>query len=435
MKPIRRSPIGSAIWTVWVLKLALTGAALASEGLLIVYTNDTAGYLEPCGCQSGQPGGLARRATAIQRLRTSRPLLLLDSGNLVASDPDRAAVILEAMRRMGYSHVGLGPLELTVGEQLARLARLHHLQIVSFVPAGQAGWPNVVNSDLRQVGAVSVGIVGVGAFAQEIAPEQIFEGLLPTLQQVRSESQIVVLLSQLGLPANRRLAELQGETHLIDLVIGGRDAVSLAEPLVVGKTYLLPGVDGTRQIGVVTVTFGENGTPRFACRRILLDHSFVPDGEVQQLINAYYAGEARRLMEQSATVAEDPAAQKYAAVEKCAECHRPQWEQWQAQKHAQAIETLQKADRLVPECLPCHSEQYRRTNLFKPVGAGVSASPLPRDGVTCTTCHGDGVVHSLLGRQQVVTRDGGEALCRQCHDAEHDPQFDYAKAKEGIRHW
>lgn len=437
----RRAAAQGICWCAligWVLAGLLVGAGLSYTGsdsrLRIVYTNDTANSLLPCGCYSGQPGGLPRLATAVHQLAKERPVLAVDSGNLT-SDPDRAAVFLRVLADLGFAGIGLGKLEVELGPKFVRLAAQNDLPVLSCVPEGDSTWEGVRPSVLREVEGVRVGVVGVGPALGMEEPEAAWEKVQPILAQVRTQSQIVVLLSQLPLATNRRLAELQGTDHLIDLVIGGRDAVSLKEPLLIGQTYLLPAVESGRQVGVVEVTFGEDGQPAFACCRLLLDDSFPRDEKVQALINAYYAGEARRLMERSATVTDNPSAQKYAAVEKCTECHRPQDEQWQAQKHAHAVETLRQADRLVPECLPCHSEQYRRTHLFKPVGAGASASPWPRDGVTCTTCHGDGVVHSLLGRKQLVIRDGGEALCRQCHDAERDPQFDYAKAKEAVRHW
>jgi len=400
----------------------------AGEGrLCIVYTNDTADSLAPCGCQAHQAGGLARRATAIRELATQAPLLVIDSGN-IASERDRAALVLQAMSRMGYSHVGLGPLDLKLGQDFVRLAAQNHLKVLSSVQEGDNTWAGTIAADVTQMGGVSVGLVSVGPAVAFPEPETVFQKLQPILSRIRGESQVVVLLSQLSHATNQHLVELQADAHLLDLVIGGRDAAALKEPLVIGQTWILPTTDRGAMLGVVEVAFPAEGRPTFAWQRIPLDSSFSPDEGIEAMVSAYYAAEARRLMERSATVAEDPAAQKYAAVEKCAECHRPQYEQWQAQKHAQALETLRKADRLIPECLSCHSEQYRRTELFKPVEG-------QRDGVTCTTCHGDGVVHSLLGRKQVLTRDGGEALCRQCHEAEHDPQFDYAQAKEAVRHW
>jgi len=109
-------------------------------------------------------------------------------------------------------------------------------------------------------------------------------------------------------------------------------------------------------------------------------------------------------------------------------CHPAQYAQWQTQKHAQAIESLRQKERLVPECLKCHSEQYRRTGKFVPnLGRA--------DGVQCSTCHGEGVIHSLLEGPDRIERDMGEVGCRSCHDADNDPEFAYEAARAIIRHW
>jgi predicted CxxxxCH...CXXCH cytochrome family protein len=92
------------------------------------------------------------------------------------------------------------------------------------------------------------------------------------------------------------------------------------------------------------------------------------------------------------------------------------------------VETLAAKQRLVPECLPCHSEQYRRTGKFV-VGWGQA------DGVQCSTCHGEGMVHSLLERKDQIVRDPGEKLCLTCHEAERDSQFQYVTYQWKIKHW
>ncbi|MGH2628543.1 MAG: hypothetical protein ACRDHY_18050, partial [Anaerolineales bacterium] len=47
----------------------------------LVYTGETTGYLENCGCKSNQSGGVARRATVLERMRQRHPdALILDAG-------------------------------------------------------------------------------------------------------------------------------------------------------------------------------------------------------------------------------------------------------------------------------------------------------------------------------------------------------------------
>ena len=90
------------------------------------------------------------------------------------------------------------------------------------------------------------------------------------------------------------------------------------------------------------------------------------------------------------------------------------------------MQTLQREGRLLPECLTCHSEYFRMTNQFALLPAG-------EDGVQCATCHGDGLLHSVSSRKEQVFRKVPEDLCRSCHNQERDPDFDYAKAREGLQ--
>lgn len=98
-------------------------------------------------------------------------------------------------------------------------------------------------------------------------------------------------------------------------------------------------------------------------------------------------------------------------------------------KHHQAVRTLQEKDRLVSECLRCHSEAFRRTQRFSP------AQPLAFDGVHCAACHGDGALHAALRTRDSIARRVEEKTCRACHDPENDPTFDYEACLEKIRHW
>jgi len=70
-----------------------------------------------------------------------------------------------------------------------------------------------------------------------------------------------------------------------------------------------------------------------------------------------------------------------------------------------------------------------------PADAFDSALMVPGDGVTCATCHGDGLVHSMTSRTEYIQRDLGEALCVSCHNEERQPSgFEYEKSWAKIAH-
>jgi len=154
------------------------------------------------------------------------------------------------------------------------------------------------------------------------------------------------------------------------------------------------------------------------------------------LIEQYYTGEHLKLQEQASQQyrpedAEVPLErQLYASAQDCMACHQEAYGRWQSSAHARAVQTLRQKKRLVAECLACHSEEYRRTGYFDPNHV------LPDDGVSCSTCHGEGRIHSLTGQKQFITRSMRAEACIDCHNPEQQIKaFDYDQALQRIRHW
>ncbi len=156
---------------------------------VIVFSGQTFGYLQPCGCSRPQSGGLERRAVFIDALKAKGwPVAGVDLGDLY---PEKAAVArqgklkyvatMNALREMGYLGVGIGRNELQ-GDLLSLLAE-YALQKEQrpFTLAGNAGGvvggkpvprlqnftipgakrPLVELIEVGEVGKVPVGVAGV----------------------------------------------------------------------------------------------------------------------------------------------------------------------------------------------------------------------------------------------------------------------------------
>lgn len=89
---------------------------------------------------------------------------------------------------------------------------------------------------------ITFGITGATAAFREFYRELGWQMLDPVesiaeqVRRIRPQADIVVVLSHLGLPMDRRMAE---EIDGIDLVLGGHTHHLLEEPLVIGKTVIL----------------------------------------------------------------------------------------------------------------------------------------------------------------------------------------------------
>ncbi len=96
---------------------------------VIVFSGQTFGYLQPCGCSRPQTGGLERRAVFIDSLKAKGwPVAGVDLGDIY---PEKVALAeqgklkyvatMNALREMGYLGVGIGKTELQ-GDVLSLLA-------------------------------------------------------------------------------------------------------------------------------------------------------------------------------------------------------------------------------------------------------------------------------------------------------------------------
>ena len=101
----------------------------------------------------------------------------------------------------------------------------------------------------------------------------------------------------------------------------------------------------------------------------------------------------------------------------CKTCHEKQYDDWKSSKHAQAIKTLVDGQKVVPECLSCHAEMFRRTQRVN----------LPYDGiggVECATCHINSLPHGMERAGVVAKSKVDPKICLDCHTKDRSPDYD-----------
>lgn len=417
----------------WDALAASRPASRHPGSLVILFTTDTFGVLEPCGCSptGGTAAGLARRASLIAALRAQfRDVLVLDGGN-AAGTANKASVTFDAMRRIGYRAVGLGLEDLLARDAVLTAAAKTDIDVISSLPDLNK-LPSVVKrSEIYTVQGQSAAVIAVSPAPISLSLADLVARLDSLVREVRSKADLVVLLSQLGLKTDHALAEAQGSRRWIDLIVGNADAASLKEPKVIGRTWILPTSTRGTEVGLVEVRW-EGGQPRYRFERLPVDARYEPDPAIQKQIDDFRAAQAEALRAASQKTALAPSTERfrvdYVSAPDCGACHPKAYEAWTAHRHGRAVRTLHARKRLVPECLSCHSEGYRRTEEF------VWRDGLV-DGVQCSTCHGAGVIHRLLKGKGGITRRVDEATCKSCHNKDRDPRFDYEQALQRIRHW
>jgi hypothetical protein len=411
-----------ALWVAGATILSMTGQGASSSPagrtVTIIYTGDTRGWVEPCGCSEGVLGGLPRRATLLARLREQHPdALIVDAGALLAasSDPLKVPLIVERLAAMGYAAVNLGTADYPWRHQLGGQMTKHGLTGVSLDYATVRG---IGKQYVIKAGGAWVGITGIAALP---AGKQL-AALRAVLLELRKSAELVVVLSAAGPADNLRLAR---EVGGMDLVIGQAPG-KRPQLLRAGEVWLAAVTPEGGHVGKVTLSLGNPGIEA-AHDLYALDERIPDDQPTLRAVQAYYDRVAQHLLSTSRGGTMVKAG--YALASACSFCHRDIYRKWESTPHAGAIATLQAKDRdRAPECLQCHSEYYRRTQ----------RAPLEKEqraGVECASCHGEGFVLILRPSKKADAAKPGEKVCRGCHTPQRSPDFNFRRYKEKIRHW
>ena len=157
--------------------LIKTSPCIAKEtSLTLIYTSNTMGEVESCGCpEAGDAGGLGRRSYYIDTVRKeAKNLLILDGGDaLVLSFFDReserekarrrAGLVLKIYEKMGYDALNIGDTDLGLGvEYLKTLQKRSKIPFLSAnLKEKKTGKPIFKSHLVKEVDGMRIGIIGL----------------------------------------------------------------------------------------------------------------------------------------------------------------------------------------------------------------------------------------------------------------------------------
>lgn len=423
------------------------------------------GKLEPCGCASGQLGGLPRRAFYLQQDPTYD--LLLEGGNTVKDgsplELEKLATALAALDLRGYAALGLGPRDLLLPlDDLAGYLSMYRLtplasDLVEKAPAAEPGarFPHQAFRD--HDGPARARIAALTLELPEGPARERFTLLPPdqAWQKAMADcpSDRLRLLIVHGLAEQVRAAARYTPTP--DLVIGVSEAFS-DPPHEAENVGAVPVVfTGTRGRMLLDLTLTRTAAGAAQVTR----YQVIPLEGSKSAPGAREDRETRALLLQHRQVVKemglrealadrkpDPQGRTYVGNAACADCHEDAMRIWQKTKHGKAWETLVKAEQGTkygwpvtnyPDCVGCHVVGYgNKSGFVSPEKTAHLAD------VGCEECHGPGSAHvdarvndkpaaqgtpGWLGDVSVQT-------CMRCHDAEQSPGFVYGERWKAIEH-
>ena len=294
-------------------------AASASSGsgtLTVLHTNDMHGHFMPerANWIDGAPeiGGFELLDAYVRGYRTSAgegAVLLLDGGDMLTGTPLTDEVVdgagggamIQMMESVGYDAMALGNHEFDQGydnvQALMEAADFPVLSSNILSPDGGAAFPGqdisvVVERAGLRIGLIGATTEGLGSLVsttmhEKLSIESITESVSAEVARLDPETDLLIVVSHIGLDSDRTLA---ASVPGIDLIVGGHSHTYLPEPEQVGGTWVVQAGSYTRSLGVLTLTVEDDAIVGFDGELVDL----LPDGapaepsaEIQSLVTKY----------------------------------------------------------------------------------------------------------------------------------------------------
>jgi nitrate/TMAO reductase-like tetraheme cytochrome c subunit len=398
------------------------------RSLSFLFTCDVDGRLVPCGCFSGQYGGLTRIATLFGK-GAGPDSIKVDVGDAPAGGADYEVIqyryIQQAFASMGYE-------ALNAGHREARLsaAQLRALKAAAPVPMLSAnlldkatGVPLLDPWKIVRRGPWRIALIGVldphgleETLGEGLVVEEMDVALEKTLPKLSGQADFFVLLA---FTDEAGLAKLARQFYELDVILGGNVSQPSQHLVKENRSYLLATTNEARAIGLLqTKLIAKNHLEAVKGEVQLVSQDVPQDDEIRALEQAYRdeVRTAKLSVDDLTKLREDmvpgvKATASYAGTQSCASCHPSAWAAWSNSGHARAFASLKTvgadAD---PNCIGCHT-----------VGFGTLSGYLRQFGgeklidVGCESCHGPGSRH-------VAQRKAGAEALNRLQPARRHPQ-------------
>lgn len=420
----------------------ITSGSINAQPLLLIYSGNLDGELEPCGCtEEGNMGGINRRVSVLDKLRTENPgMVAISGGGLISAegstDQIKAKYILKGFTELKYDAIGMQWKDLSYGPQFLTQEQLPW--VVS--NWGQEGVPSekVIT---RSLGKNSVNMKVFSWLDPNYSPLRQMQGdhsvvknnaaqINADIAKADAQGFVTVLLTALPLEAIKDSFDLKN----VDILFVGASYEVFGEPKQEGKTLVLqPGSRGMR-IARLDLNINAKGNIDNWKHKVIALPSSVTDSPRMADWYAAYNDEVKQDYLQRVAIRKqlESGASKYAGEEKCKTCHAAEYKKWFDSQHAIAYEDLEGVNKAFdPACIGCHTVGFGEPDGF----VDMSLTPHLLN-VQCENCHGAAKEHAdSKGKIPVANHDWPkEKICGQCHVQKHSPSFSIEQYWPKIAH-
>jgi hypothetical protein len=424
--------------------------------LVIAYSGDIAGRVDPCPCTQPAMGGFARRATVLRdykRTVPGKPFLLLETGSEFNQVDDLAdptnLIVISAMKHLGIHAVNAIP---------GDLRRLIALQGQGKFQA--TGQPEFISSQLEAAPGKQLPIkpyvvqtlrlesenrdlrIGVLALSKSALDNPDLGRLMTDdqaigkwLPEVEPQSDLVVLLTRMK---PDEVSAVARKYPSIDVVINGDPVSEGREFGRVGNTVLVEAAHLGIAIGILELDWDANGKITKSSNQFIpLPPNVTPDPAVAQVVQkgkkevvAYKESNSRKLP--STALISD-----FAGASDCKKCHEKAYAVWQKSAHSRSLESLKtEGNQFNNDCLICHVTAFGADRGYIDYIRTPDLSV-----VTCVACHNFATEHARNPKAPKTSPGPGsyktkvtERRCKRCHNSEQSPSFNFDKELKRIAH-
>jgi 2',3'-cyclic-nucleotide 2'-phosphodiesterase (5'-nucleotidase family) len=436
-----------------------TNAPASGKGgnLVIAYSGDIAGRIDPCPCTQPAMGGFARRATAIRDYRLAnpgKPFLLLETGSEF-SQSDNLADPINTFIAQGLELLGVHAVHATYGDIrrlniLDKAGKLPNPLRAAFIasqlePAAESRSrvKRYSIQTLRQEKEnreVRIGILAVGKSAID-APDlgrvvPIDESLKKLLPQAESQSDLTVLLTRMK---PEEIYDIARKFPSLDVIINGDPSSEGRELERTGNTVIVEAAHLGIAVGMLDLQWDDRGRITKYSNQIIPLPPNVPDSpELAKLVDQAHREIAAFKEAQARSAPALTSPRNYAGAAVCKKCHEKEYKSWEKSAHARSLQSLKlKGNQFNEDCLTCHVAGAGEQQGFVDVVRTPNMA-----AVICEACHLPAVEHSRnpkaihpgIGPFQFTKFRVTEKMCVRCHNPEQSPKFNFAEYWKRIEH-
>ncbi len=414
------------------------------EDVLVIFSGEELGNLEPCGCYEGQIGGISRRHTFIDFLRKQKnvvfPISLGDFPKSCGRQEEiKMEILCRAIGGMGYVLHNLGEKDIEIGPQL--LSFLSQTNKVNFLSSNVktiAPFPIKISQYVRKEYIdlkYPFSIAFLGILSKSLLSPHVVDyvnvydpvtALEPLVKQLQNKVNLIVLLSHASLEESIEIAKYYPE---IGLIITGHNIDEPEDSITyINNTLIISSGRGGKYIGVVRYSINNKVVERKSVEIVPLDHTYKDSQEMVSLLREYQQILKNEDLLSKALLAPPSNGLSYVGSPACGMCHKIVYEHWCKTSHGTAYSTLVNVGHQYdPECIKCHTTGYGYTSGFLNYEKDQNLI-----NVGCESCHMAGSGHLKDVNNAYRSTSGGN--CETCHDSEHSPRFQLNEYWRKIKH-